>query len=290
MSIPRLYKSESEFVEDELEQGDLLQPNEELRGLLDKYHPHYAQNKENKFYVVLTQSCDLAKRQGLCGARYISIAPVRALRVIIQQEFDHKFARPDIGDPFGSAVLKSEVERFLERLINNNESSYFYFFAENSIGVIEPMCAMLALPISLKVEHYESLVRARLSGIQSIFQAKLGWLLGQLYSRVGTPELTSDELRTNVNRITGTLAVWFPNEDFKALKKLLAEHRTANPDQPINKDITEQLIKKIPKKKALVVERVLELATDVELCDSPSPKRYKFRLALEQDPKLARFF
>src|ERR1700722_20956259 len=96
----------------ELEQGDLLQPDAELQALIQTYHQYYAQHHENKLYVVLTQSCDLVYRDGACKAHYISIAPVRPLRTVINYHFEKKFLRPDVGDPLAPMTVKQEIERF----------------------------------------------------------------------------------------------------------------------------------------------------------------------------------
>jgi len=288
MSSDWFYKSE--LVEDELEQGDLLRVTEELRDLLVTYHPHYAGKNENEYYAILTQSCDLALRAGECGARYISMAPVRSLRRIVHREFGAKLIPPDVGAPYGTESVRAEVERFLERLLNNNESSYFHYLAEAQVGLVEPMCAVLALAIPLKAEHYDLFLRAKIIGIADVFQAKLGWLLGQLYSRVGTPDMDALELRSRVQAITDTLAVWFSNNDFKHLQRLLSEHRATRPEVPVDAAVSEILIQNIPRKKAQAVNRILDIATEVALCGNPSKGRHKFRNALEQDPEFAQFF
>lgn len=282
-----LYKSERA---EELEQGDLLKLTDGLRELLKTYHPFYESHPENKFYAVLTQSCDLVPRDGVIGARYVSIAPVRPLRVVMQYEFASEFTRPDKGAPFGTTSLKAEIEKFLERILNNNEPGYFHYFAEPSIGLTEPMCAMLALPISFKAEHYDIFMLSRVGSVQSVFQAKLGWLLGQLYSRVGTPELHPNETKSLVGSLMETLGVWFPNEDLKYLKKLIAEFKEANPNQPVDEAVSADLIRKIPKRKAQLVDLILDIGARTGLYGTPSPQRRKFRIALEQDPEFARFF
>jgi hypothetical protein len=274
----------------ELEQGDLLSPDSELRALLEQYHPYYAQHKENKLYAVLTQSCDLVRREDGYKAHYISIAPVRPLRVIIRYEFERKFVYPDDGAPFGAMTLKGEIERFLERLLNNNEASHFYYRAAPQSALVEPMCAMLALPISLKVEHYDAILRTRILGVESVFQAKLGWLLGQMYSRVGTPELEPSQLRTEIGDITNSLAVWFENEDFKQFVQLLDDYKAENPGKRIDGDVSKQLIPSIKSRKKRVVDRVLDLASARNYFPTPSKERRDFRRVLEQDPDFARLF
>jgi hypothetical protein len=188
---------------DTLEQGDILQKSPALEALLTKYHPHYAQHQDNKFFTVLTQSCDLVPRAGGCGARYISLAPVRPLKVVLKREFDGKLENVGLGaQPFATHRVRSAFEQFLQRLFNNNEAPFFYFEAAHESGIYEEMCAMLALPISLKPEHYGTLVAAKLAGISDVFQAKLGWLLGQMYSRVGTPDLEPATMAEKIKTYT----------------------------------------------------------------------------------------
>jgi hypothetical protein len=289
MQFPGFYKKD--VVEAELEQGDLLVPTDELSALLTKYHPYYAQHPENRFYAILTQSCDLVRRGGSFGARYILIAPVRSLRTVIHYEYDSKLLKPNSGDPFGTETVKADVERFLERILNNNEPTYFHYFEENAVGLVEPMCAMLGLPISLKVEHYDIFLKSRKLSIEAVFQAKLGWLIGQTFSRVGTPEMRSDHLKNGIADITRKLAVWIPNDDFKHFRRILKEHTDANPGKPIDLAVRRELIKQIPKKKAMVVERILDLATEAKLLvQGRSPERRNFRNVLEQDAKFSTFF
>jgi hypothetical protein len=272
----------------ELEQGDLLQPDAALQALIQTYHQYYAQHQENKLYVVLTQSCDLVFRDGACKAQYISIAPVRPLRTVINYHFEKKFVRPDVGDPLAPMTVKQEIERFLERLLNNNEPGHFYFHQlPEEKTLIQPMCAMLGLPISFRAEHYATILKARVRGVNTIFQAKLGWLLGQMYSRVASPELDLKELRHEVNEITKSLGVWFEPEIFKQFIKLLEAFKEANPGTAIDDSTIQKLIAQIQPKKKRVIERVLDVASEAQLAANPSPQRRKFRIALEQDPQLA---
>jgi len=210
--------------------------------------------------------------------------------VVIRYEFERKFVYPDEGAPFGALTLKGEIERFLERLLNNNEGSLFYYSAAPQVALVEPMCAMLALPISLKVEHYDSILRTRILGVENIFQAKMGWLLGQMYSRVGTPELEPGQLRAEIGGITNSLAVWFDNEEFKQFIKLLEDYKTNNPGKRIDGEVPKKLIPQIKSKKRRVVDLVLELASGRNYFPTPSPERHKFRQVLDQDPEFARLF
>jgi hypothetical protein len=271
---------------DKLEQGDILQKSEALEALLTKYHPHYAQHPDNKFFTVLTQSCDLVPRSGGCSARYISLAPVRPLKVVLKREFDGKLENIGPGaQPFAPHRVRTSFEQFLQRLFNNNEPPFFYFEAAHQSGIYEEMCAMLALPISLKPEHYDTLRTAKLAGISDVFQAKLGWLIGQMYSRVGTPDFEPATLSEKVKAYTEGIAVWLEDSDAKALRGLVAQHG-ANP----GRQELASMISQIPKRKNLVINSVLEVAASQGLFAAVSPERRNFRRALEKDPTFAALF
>ncbi len=58
-----------------LKQGDILHKTPELLELLEKVHPHYI-NSEYKYFQVITQSCDLVRKNDSCKSRYITLAAV----------------------------------------------------------------------------------------------------------------------------------------------------------------------------------------------------------------------
>lgn len=276
---------------DRLEQGDILAKSEALEALLKKYHPHYAQHSDNKFFTVLTQSCDLVVRAGRCSARYISLAPVRPLKVVLKREFDGKLENTGPGaQPFAAHRVRASFEQFLQRLFNNNEPPFFYFEAAHQSGIYEEMCAMLALPISLKPEHYDTLRAAKLAGISDVFQAKLGWLLGQMYSRVGTPDFEPATLLEKVKTYTEGAAVWLEDPDVKVLRSLVAQHAAVPGGGAVGRQQLASMIAQIPKRKTAAINAVLEVAAAEGLFPAISPQRLNFRRALERDPTLAGFF
>lgn len=277
-----------------LEQGDILKKTDALVGLLTKYHPHYAQHPENKFFTVLTQSCDLVTRTGGgCKARYISLAPVRPLQTIITRELGAKLHNLlDGAQAFSTRQHKASVEQFLHRLFNNNEPPFFYYEAKHDSGIYDDMCAVLALPISLKPEHYETLRRAKLAGITDVFQAKLGWLVGQLYSRVGTPDLEAANLAAKVKSYVEDVAIWLDENEADKLKIMVdAHYQAAAEPKPVGPKELHAMIAQIPKKKKLVIDAVLDVAATQNLIpDGQSAERFQFRRALDRDPVLAKLF
>ena len=120
----------------ELEQGDLLSPDTQLRALLEQYHPYYARHKENKLYAVLTQSCDLVRRDGKpCKAKYISLAAVRPLSIVLEREIAKHQDKFDIEANTCAQTRRALIEQFLERVLNNNEHEYFYLEPEPAFGI-----------------------------------------------------------------------------------------------------------------------------------------------------------
>lgn len=276
---------------DKLEQGDILKKSDELQSLLAKYHPYYADHEDNKFFAVLTQSCDLVPRAGGCNARYISLAPVRPLKVVLKREFEGKLDNVGIGSQsFATRRVQTHFEQFLQRLFNNNEPHFFYFEAAHESGIYEEMCAILALPISFKPEHYEKLRAAKLAGITDVFQAKLGWLLGQMYSRVGTPDFEPATLSQKVKTYTEGVAIWLEESDAKSLRALVEQYKSQPNSGVVGKKELAKMITEIPKRKNLVIDAVLNVVAAQGLVGAVSTERRNLRRALEKDPAFSNLF
>ena len=173
----------------QLAQGDVLQRTPALVELLNRYHPHYAQHPDYKFFAVLTQSCDLVRR----GAKppkapYIAIAPARTLEETLVREAakvqeDWQREVKVIGGRERNTLLM-----FLQRVLDNNEPGYFYLHVDQELCIHRPCCVVLALSVTLRAQHYDTLLEAKLAQLKDTFQAKLGWLIGNMYSRVATTE------------------------------------------------------------------------------------------------------
>lgn len=71
----------------DLKQGDLLRRTSSLEDLLRDVHPHYKEKQANKYFIVLTQSCDLVRRTSHdpCKSRHLSLAPVRPLSLLLER-------------------------------------------------------------------------------------------------------------------------------------------------------------------------------------------------------------
>lgn len=133
---------------------------------------------------------------------------------------------------------------FLERIYNNTESDYFFLYKEDSLDFPESMIASLKVSIALKSQfHYDVCLNAKLLELSDEFKAKLGWLVGNIYSRVGTTDweniMTSEE-RTHMleDELCSHCAIG-SKEQLKVLKKELVNNAESLHSQ---KDVAEFIL------------------------------------------------
>lgn len=172
----------------DLQQGDLLAPTTELQAILNEINPNYCADKYIGF-VVTTQTCDLVRRKNKPPkAQYINIAVVRSLNESTTRFFE------TVAIPVGKGIFRISdqgiVRKFLHRLFNQNEQAHglFYFHPDADIKLGDPSVAFLRNTITIKAEHYRVLLDARNGSLNPEFQAKFGWLVGNLYSRTATSD------------------------------------------------------------------------------------------------------
>ena len=175
-------------LEDDLQQGDILSPSEDLRTIFDEVHPHFLDNKYIAF-VVLTQSCDLIRRkEKRCSATHISLAVVRTLESLLHTFLDSCCEK--VCEGAYTIETRRKARDLLERLMNQNEQALglFYLHTDLDAGITTPSVVLLRVTISLRSEHYQTLQNSRRGRLLPEFIPKLGWLTGNLYSRVGTTD------------------------------------------------------------------------------------------------------
>ena len=188
------YKPAEEIDNSSLKQGDILEKTEKLSELIGRVHPHYKDNEYTHFQV-LTQSCDLVRRgkKLKCDSRYITLAAVRNLSTVINRKIESeviKNKRIEIGGVnWCSDKFQQRISSVLESIFNNNDKNHFFLKSNPDCGLDEDSCTFLHLSIAIRsYEHYELCLDAKKIELQSNFQSKLGWLVGNLYSRVGTED------------------------------------------------------------------------------------------------------
>ena len=190
----------------QLRQGDVLQLTPKLAELLQEFHPHYAKHPEYQLFAITTQSCDLVKREGKPPKTpYIAIAAARTLEETLLREASKTQTRWQKETKVIGERERSTLSMFLQRLFDNNEPGFFYLHADQSLGIHTSCCVVLALAVTLRSEHYELLLDAKIAQLTDTFQAKLGWLIAQMYGRVGTTEWNSEYPDNPLKMITKSI-------------------------------------------------------------------------------------
>lgn len=256
----------------ELCQGDVLERTPDIDALLELVHPHFYKKESNLFFMVLTQSCDLVPRSnGNCKASYITIAPVRPIDIVLSRQVSGLQADGiQANAPVLTDKSKSKLSEFLQRLYNNNEPGLFFLEASGTI-LPSDCCVYLNLSIAIKsMEHYQKCVDAKRLQLSDTFQAKLGWLVGQMYSRVGTDDWDSNALKKKIQLALENIAIWIPEASAKPLSKILKDREVDAGE--VNEKVIKEALTLIPTKKSLIVQQVESVGAKVlanELSDYP---------------------
>ena len=177
-----------------LRQGDVIRITEELATVLRTHHPYFT-NEQYKYFIVTTQSCDLERRNGKsCNSAYITLAAVRSFDDFIDR-ISKKFAVSEAkGYKFIVKSRFSNLQQYIEQLYNNNnDDGYFFLNSEPELDFHEKMVAFLKVSFALKSdEHYDTCLAAKKLELADDFKSKLGWMVGFMYSRVGTVDWLSN--------------------------------------------------------------------------------------------------
>lgn len=174
---------------DSLRQGDIIRRCPELLAQLERIHPYFCDDKYIAF-MLLTQSCDLVPRTaGLCRARQLTIAVIRELAGLLPGILNEICGHPQVP---GILIKEKKqlAENLLARIIDQNEQSrgLFYLHPDADVGIGKPSVALLRVTIALRREHYNLLRDSRCGRLKEEYANKLGWLSGNLFSRVATPD------------------------------------------------------------------------------------------------------
>ena len=189
--------------------------------------------------------------------KYINLGVIRPfssyLGKIIQKSAE-KISSLSI--PVCTDRTKSTLTLNLQRLLNNNEPEYFFLPAEPSLSFPNDSCVFLKLSIAIKVDHYDKCLNARILQLDDPFQHKLGWLVGQMYSRVGTQDWDRKSMNLLIKQYLDTSALWIDDKVKKDLISHIESWTTNNPGLQMDDKILTELIRKIPNKKNKVIERI----------------------------------
>lgn len=239
------YDGES-FDKTILKQGDLLTKTPELNAILEKYHNYFSKDQYTHF-LVLTQTCDLILRKGGdYKARYITLAAVRPLEDAIEKQLaGAEGAQTPDGRVYFSDRHREKLTEFLRKLHNNNDPHHFFLKAAPDHGLTNDSCSFLQLSVPIKtIDHYKTCCAAKCLQLNEGFRAKLGFLVGDLYSRVGTEDYVPGALPDSVTfdkYLIDTLSKYVnmvPGKKFSKFQQYAKEGKTF---EEIDAKVTEEI-------------------------------------------------
>ncbi len=202
MTMEFIFRDSKAADKAHLLQGDILENSQGLRAILKSGYPAIADDEDCTHLMVLTQSCDLVRRDGRnCKSDHITLAVGRSWQSFVVK-FVARYCRDEIpGCPlrFVEADRRRLLEQELERLLHHTLEGLFLITQDSHARLPESIIFELAAAVTLKVQDYDALKDSRIAQLKDIFQAKVGWLAGNLYSRIGTPDL--EEHHNNVDAI-----------------------------------------------------------------------------------------
>lgn len=279
MRVPTHWTYRSFNQSDDLFQGDII-AREPLLDLLGKVHSHFCDPKYLAF-IVITQTCDLVVRKSRCKSQYISLAVIRSISSLLPDLLTEMCCPAAPGVYPEESRL--EVEEFLQRVLNQNEQAHgmVYLYPDGDLGFAEHAVALLRVSISLRSkEHYDSLRKARVGRLDTEYRNNMGWLAGNLYSRVDTTDWGEreggDELQKAIIKnilgtpIAGRIPLWFPSSWLQAAQKkedlkkvevgsLEAFIRSHAPKPPVDVAVAEaKLVLKQAKLEAVICKYILK--------------------------------
>lgn len=211
------YNDTDRLDKSSLFQGDILQKTKEIEELMIKYHSYY---EKYDHFLVLTQSCDLGHNK----SAYITIAAVKPLDEFLEKCYGNISNDKVLKDKKIFASGKRNIlNDTLCKLLDNNLSEYFFICEDSSCNIYDDYVAFLKLSVALRAEHYQKCLDAKIAELNDVFKAKLGWLVGEMYSRVGTKDWAKNQRKEKISKIVDEEVNWVDSSILNKLKKIISE-------------------------------------------------------------------
>lgn len=284
-----LYKSPDELKRNSLGQGDLITKTAQVEGVLRQAHQYYAVAEYYTHFMVITQSCDLVRRKGgEFNAPYITIAAVKPFMLAVDQARTFlSDAVPGADGRFSTVLHESKLRQLLERYLNNTEPDHFFLPASEEAGLAEDLLAYLRLSVALRPDHYDVLASAKAAELADVFQAKVGWLTGNIYSRVATPDIV-EKYPDGPERKKDFVSRYLAASDFRRiaavqkseLKALVSDAASAKGADLTEAELNQIIDDQLPAANRLLASKIVDaLARKRNLLEAAQVDRLKLALA-----------
>jgi len=265
---------------------------------ISEAHAYYASASDYSHFLVLTQSCDLVRRDSSRPkSRYITICAVRPLTVAVDREME-KFAKamPGFPIPVGDSSRGVLARQYLDRVLNNNIEGHFFIPRGSSERIDRHLCAFLPLSIALRADHYNVCLSSKIAQAEEIFAAKIGSLASGLYSRIATPDLHErnnpqivDKYREEFFQELGYRKVaWLTEEQKKSLKKKLKEIQEVNGGVDISEDDASKIVAELEGEAEKIADRVVDILKSRKLLQDVTEVEDRARSFILNDPTFRR--
>lgn len=220
VSIPP-YVYEDHSAELSLQQGDVLRVDGQFSQYFSEFYPAIQPVNSNEYVMVLTQSCDLVRdKKRKPKLSHINVCLIRRLSLFLTQLINDEIKPTTIKDKkILTRDALDQLKDSFSKLFNNNDQKTL-FFLPKTIPFEEDMVAVLPLSFSFQTNHYDLLIENRILGIKTEFQAKVGYIIGQLYNRIATPDLhdfgwDDKKIRSYINQLLDHLNLQqVPDKDY----------------------------------------------------------------------------
>lgn len=209
-----------------LYQGDIIIIDDDIRENLIAHN----RTKANtcRFVIILTQSCDLVKRSDFgngCKAQLLHMGFLSSFDEYFADNL-RKYCEKGLFDGRVSIIEQGKSQKLknhLERLFNNNSSDHFLIPEDVGQGLSNHHVVDLRDQCLISSNYYDNLLMNKQCELEEIYRAKLGYMVSQLFSRIGTRDWDKDELNLMLDSLINEKAVVLSKNKIKLVKEKEAD-------------------------------------------------------------------
>lgn len=289
---PYVYRDK--ITENSLLQGDILKVGGEFKAYFKEFYPainHH--DEEDKYVMILTQSCDLVKeKKRKPKLTHVNVCLIKSLKSFIQKLITEELKPLSIdGKRFLERDALDKLKEKISKLLNNADQKT-HFFLPAKLPFTEDMITLLPLSFSFRIAHYDLFLQNRALGLKSEFQAKIGYTISQLYGRIATTDLSECEwgdkqTRNYIKNLLGDLdLIQVPDSSFieyikanynhenSIIENLIKDCQTKQTDDAF-KPIKNELLQNISRQLLTIFENKNEIEQLIGMKKIELSKRIK---------------
>jgi hypothetical protein len=148
---------------------------------MEGHQDYILERADFEAFCLMTQTCDLVRTR---EEEFITLAVVR----VITNIFDKPGAKKDST----ANKLKSIIQ-------HRANTRFFYLYKEPDAGIERDSVVDLRVMFALHKKHYDEIVAARKMSMNGLYAAHLGWMAGNVFSRIAMPEW--DDIRKDYTEL-----------------------------------------------------------------------------------------